>query len=408
MNKAGALLLVLTLTTPYLIVILPAKATPRTVIVPDNFSTITDAITNALEGDKILVKKGTYEYPINQTLVIDKTLSIIGEDPRNTRINIHPPWISNIIFTQDFSGFAPPIKIEANDVSLSGLTFSTDEEGTLYSNGNGTQLVNNNFLNFAGLSLTGDNCTIVDNSVSGSIQLNGNYGNVSRNTFTNTMWVSGSYNFVSENRLNWLKIQSQAFVGRGSYNEFIGNYIVGPNIGGNVMMQIRGDHNLVFENTVTLVQNEETATGNQEFPYIFRVAMDISSSESIVARNTIFNCSGGIIVGFSTTRNTIIFGNNITGTVLNLGNGIQLVGFNAEVGMLAENNIIFGNYIANFHVGIASNGYNNTIFLNDFVNNTQQTDCLYFGEPNYRPDNFDSGKEGNYYSDYHGADTDKD
>jgi len=68
------------------------KAETTTIIVPDDYPTITDAIGNATEGDTIFVKKGTYECPINQTLVIDKTISLIGEDAKNTIINLYPPY----------------------------------------------------------------------------------------------------------------------------------------------------------------------------------------------------------------------------------------------------------------------------------------------------------------------------
>ena len=54
-----------------------------TIVVPDDFPTISDAIGNATEGVTIYVKKGTYEI-LNDVLVINKTLSIIGEDAVDT------------------------------------------------------------------------------------------------------------------------------------------------------------------------------------------------------------------------------------------------------------------------------------------------------------------------------------
>ena len=59
------------------------KAEPKTIVVPDDYFTITAAIGNASEGDTVFVKKGTYE---EHSLVINKTLTLVGEDANNTTI----------------------------------------------------------------------------------------------------------------------------------------------------------------------------------------------------------------------------------------------------------------------------------------------------------------------------------
>ena len=62
----------------------PVKA--DTIVVPDDYFTIQEAIAHAMEGDTVFVKKGTYTVDENTTIVIDKTLSLIGEDPACTLI----------------------------------------------------------------------------------------------------------------------------------------------------------------------------------------------------------------------------------------------------------------------------------------------------------------------------------
>ena len=47
------------------------KAEPRTIVVPDDYLTIKDAIGKAAVGDTILVKSGTY----CENLVIEKSIS---------------------------------------------------------------------------------------------------------------------------------------------------------------------------------------------------------------------------------------------------------------------------------------------------------------------------------------------
>ncbi|MGB8276073.1 MAG: flagellar motor protein MotB, partial [Alphaproteobacteria bacterium] len=87
MSKSAAAMLVLVfLTASCISVTLSVNAGSRTIVVPDDYPTISSAIGNATAGDTIFVKKGTYD---EQTLIINKTLSLIGEDANNTIINLH-------------------------------------------------------------------------------------------------------------------------------------------------------------------------------------------------------------------------------------------------------------------------------------------------------------------------------
>ena len=58
------------------------KAESKTIVVPDDYSTITDAVNHASDGDVVFVKNGIY----NESLVIDKSISLVGEDVKNTII----------------------------------------------------------------------------------------------------------------------------------------------------------------------------------------------------------------------------------------------------------------------------------------------------------------------------------
>jgi len=55
----------------------------RTITVPDDYSTIQSAIDAANDGDKVFVKSGYYP----ETLVINKSISLIGEDREQTVID---------------------------------------------------------------------------------------------------------------------------------------------------------------------------------------------------------------------------------------------------------------------------------------------------------------------------------
>ena len=68
------------------IVVLPpalVKAESKTIVVPDDYSSIKDAIFYANDGDTVYIKKGTYQ---ESNLIVDKAISIIGEDREPTII----------------------------------------------------------------------------------------------------------------------------------------------------------------------------------------------------------------------------------------------------------------------------------------------------------------------------------
>lgn len=66
-----------------------AEAEPKTIVVPDDYPTIGWAISNASEGDAIFVKSGIY----NEIFLINKSLSLVGEDKETTIIKAHNPEI---------------------------------------------------------------------------------------------------------------------------------------------------------------------------------------------------------------------------------------------------------------------------------------------------------------------------
>jgi nitrous oxidase accessory protein len=60
----------------------PVKTVPTTIVVPDDYPTIQEAINNANEGDTIYVKNGTYY----ENVVVNKTVSLVGENRTTTTI----------------------------------------------------------------------------------------------------------------------------------------------------------------------------------------------------------------------------------------------------------------------------------------------------------------------------------
>jgi len=141
-KKAALTLLLISLIVPCILKIQPSKAAPKTITVPDDCPTITEAIGNATEGDTIFVRKGTYMGPINQTLLIDKSVTLSGEDEKTTIINLDPPLVPMKMLTLDYMGYLDAINVESDNVKISGFTINTPG-GMISIKGNSTQIINN-------------------------------------------------------------------------------------------------------------------------------------------------------------------------------------------------------------------------------------------------------------------------
>ena len=187
-------------------------ATSRTIWVPDNYTRIQWAIGNASAGDTIFVRTGTYY----EHVVVDKALSLVGENKHNTVI--------------DGNGTGIIVSAIANNVTLSGFTIQNGELGIwLWRPANiaGNTASNNQYGIYVWRSsnniLTGNIASnnqygiylyySRDNSVTGNTVSNNNYGirlssssnnaltgnNVSSNDNSGIRLTSSSNNMIYHN-----------------------------------------------------------------------------------------------------------------------------------------------------------------------------------------------------------------
>jgi hypothetical protein len=349
MSKKVALLLVLILLAASgEVTFLPVKAEAKTIIVPDDYSTIQDAINAANEGDTIFVRKGVYEGAENQTLMINKTLSLKGENAENTKINLHPLWYEAFIMGQSIGWvWANSIQITANDATISGFTIDS-EGGEIWVTGNKTQITGN-IIN-TDLTLDGSHQTSSENNLTRRIALRGTYGKAYNNSLENS--GIGCY---------------------GSYASVFANNVLGGYLGAGGA----STYNLIYGN---IVQDGD--------------GIGIASVGTIVAKNIIANCRRGVEILWG--GDNVIYKNVILN---NQGSGLSIVE--------GQNNTFFANLAANNFIGVlfgakvAMRGYN-TLYHNNFINNTKQVEIGFLDHS----DQWDNGKEGNYWSDYNGTDAD--
>lgn len=356
--------LVLALLFSAVVVVLPAQAEARTIVVPDDYSTIRAAVNAASAGDTVFVRKGVYN---ETTLEISKPLSLIGEDALTTWIKLNPPWIEyeNAI-PFDWSKiphYDNAVKIEANDVTLSGFTIISNVTGV----GGGCIAIGDR------IQVIGNRLLSIGFTLIGSLQV------FAINTLTSTLWCSSSgYKTIAGNRI----------VG--------GSIVMGTEEGTTPNTQIGA---FIYGNTVTDSNSESVSYG-----------IRIDGGANAVFNNTVVNCTHAVsLLGESSSNN--IFAN----TIINNVEGLELFG-------QGSNNTFHGNYVANNQYGVLVShtylrtpGENNTVYRNNFFGNTEQVNTGttypgYYDSPvsTFHTGNFDNGEEGNYWSDYNGEDANSD
>ena len=172
----------------------PLKADPTTIIVPDHYEKIQSAIDNANDGDTIFVRAGTYF----ENVVVDKTLSLVGENRSNTiidgnrngivvRVRANNTVVSNFTIRNGARTISNPMVIPGDGISIgsSGCTIT------------GNIITNNTD---DGICIYAAYCTIV-----GNIIANNRYGieietvsiknPASGNILRDNSMINNTYNF---------------------------------------------------------------------------------------------------------------------------------------------------------------------------------------------------------------------
>lgn len=181
------LVVVLVIAGPFFIE--PVNA--RTITVPNDFSTVQAAIDHASTGDTVFVRKGIY----NETLVVNKTISLIGEDRENTIIDAQKAKCQVILlqgnhitfanFTLGNNGYGPPTYKYWIPQNGEGIGINIDY------NSNNNLVTNNNIISSAyqGIYLdTSKYNSIIGNTIINSfegIHIYGVENTIVNNTFSN-------------------------------------------------------------------------------------------------------------------------------------------------------------------------------------------------------------------------------
>jgi parallel beta-helix repeat protein len=259
-----------------------------TIVVPQDYPTIGEAVSHASAGDVIAVKSGVYY----ENLQIDKSITLLGEDRENT-----------LIIGEGGSDEPAILTLNASNIKVSGFTI---------------QSVNstNPSQNAIGVNLLGDSCTINHNIIKS------NYFGIfcavqSSSTVTNNIitlsikdgvrFYSGSLNNISDNSIISNAVSGVAL---GGYSNTVRGNIFQGNTRG---LGLGSSNSVVFNNT--MVSNSESG-------------LYLSGSKNVVVGNEIdFNKYGVYITvqGASPTANEIYRNNFVNNFHNAFGNSSYLV-----------------------------------------------------------------------------------
>jgi len=320
----------------------PVVAASNTIWVPDNHTTIQEAVNAAEKGDTIFVKAGTY----HEHVVIDKALSLIGENKQDTIIN--------------GSGTGTVVHVAAYNITLSNFTI---QNGRL------------------GIYLQGSNNNIFDGNI---VSNNNMYGIYLRYSGNNAL----TNNVVSSNNPYGIYLSyssNNALIGNTASNNSYGIYL--SHSGNNAITNNTASNS---DNGIHLHSSGNNAlTGN-----------DISSSSSYGIH--LYHSDGNILSGnFASNNPSGIYVGDSDGNVF-AGNYMS----NNQYGIYlyySRGNTLAGDTVSNNSYGIYLQGSsNNAVFHNNFLSNTEPASSI------NSVNSWDDGIEGNYWSAYDGTDTDLD
>ncbi len=272
-RTALALTLIFALFIPLMIGAQPANSASKTIVVPDDYPTIEYALTTAVDGDTIFVKKGTYvENP-----VINKSVSLIGEERDETVIDV-----------------TAGLKVETDNVTITGLTIYDGWQGIAvsadYCNISGNRITNSQYgiilLNAENNSITGNVFQSIGPAA--AIQLSYSNSNSLRNNYVDSctegiqLREGSSCNLVTENTVTNCEYVALRLLGSGvgaRWYDPKGNKIMGNNMSnsGYGTTVYGSNENIITNNNY--VNNSVQFSANEEYLLIWGGNVSVNTIE---------------------------------------------------------------------------------------------------------------------------------
>jgi len=376
------------------------KPEPTTIIVPDDYPTIQEAINNANDGDTIDVRAGTY-YGVGY-VTVNKSVSLVGENPNTTIIDgmgmyveVNDVTITNFTIRDVIGKLNLPgdgILSFGDNTTITKNIISNCRKG-MYIFGGSDNLITENVLTNGGtgIEVSYRNYVVTRNNVvSNNVVINNRYIGIVlvgvQNSYLRNNTLSG--NFYGMN------VYATGAAGKGMVSQYVHDIDTSNTIDGKPVYYWVNQHNkqvptdagwvVIVNSTNITIKNLEMTRSTQGLELQF-------TNSSTIENVKVSNNDAGIRIGLYCYNNTII-----QSTIENNNNGIVLHCFSSG-NSLSENNITKNT------IGVSlSWASNNKLYHNNFIDNTKQVDIDMPDYPNVWDDGYPSG--GNYWSDYSGLD----
>jgi len=249
----------------------PVKPSPTTIVVPDDYPTIQEAINAANPSDIIFVRSGNYY----ENVVVNKSVSMIGENRQNTII--------------DGSGSGTALDITVNNVNLTNFTIQ---------NSGGSSAVGIRLKNV-------DHCNIsYNNIVNSAWGMNVYYSSnniISKNNISNTGFgmelEHSNYTIIYKN--NIIENCMGIWLEQSLHNIISSNKVINSSSWG-IFLGFSSKNNTISQNN--LVSNQDHGVH----------LMDSSNNNSILRNNIIANYYGVFI--YASSYNKFYHNNFINNT----------------------------------------------------------------------------------------------
>jgi parallel beta-helix repeat protein len=311
-----------------------AAFTSKVILVPENYTSIQEAINAAAPGDTIYVNNGTHY----ENIIINKTITLVGKNPETTIID-------GSTLTSSYDSTVSIYGANARDVIVSNFTIkgSADAWG-VYLFGTPNSTVENNIItnNHGGVNAdASDNSTFVNNTIMNNLYEGLLFFESSGNTMRNNTIRENLYNFgiedsvfdddIDESNLvdgkpiYFLRNQTGITINPTTYPKI--GYLALINCSDTTIENLSLSNNL---NGIILAQTNNASLTNNTFATNAEGIGLYDSTNNTLKSNNVTNNLKGIVL--TNSPNNTLRSNNLTANYEHIRvNGGQLADFLQDI-----------------------------------------------------------------------------